>query len=56
MVALELSLQPSPEDQAVFVLKKKLDILPVALSRRHRDLSDRQITGANYQDRQYPDA
>jgi uncharacterized protein involved in exopolysaccharide biosynthesis/Mrp family chromosome partitioning ATPase len=32
MVALGLSVQPSPEDQAVFVLKKKLDILPVALS------------------------
>jgi capsular exopolysaccharide synthesis family protein len=32
MVALGLSVQPSPEDQAVFALKKKLDILPVALS------------------------
>ena len=32
MVALGLSVQPSPEDQAVFVLKKKLDIMPVALS------------------------
>jgi uncharacterized protein involved in exopolysaccharide biosynthesis/Mrp family chromosome partitioning ATPase len=32
MVALGLSVQPSPEDQAVFVLKKKLDILPVAMS------------------------
>jgi len=32
MVALRLSVQPSPEDQAMFVLKKKLDILPVPLS------------------------
>jgi uncharacterized protein involved in exopolysaccharide biosynthesis len=32
MVALGLSVQPSPEDQAVFVLKKKLDIQPIALS------------------------
>ena len=32
MVALGLSVQPSPEDQAVLALKKKLDILPVALS------------------------
>ena len=32
MVALGLSVQPSPEDQAVLVLKKKLDIMPVALS------------------------
>jgi succinoglycan biosynthesis transport protein ExoP len=32
MVALGLSVQPSPEDQAVFDLKKKLDIKPVALS------------------------
>ena len=32
MVALGLSVQPSPEDQAVFALKKKLDIMPVALS------------------------
>jgi capsular exopolysaccharide synthesis family protein len=32
MVAWGLSVQPSPEDQAVYVLKKKLDILPVALS------------------------
>jgi succinoglycan biosynthesis transport protein ExoP len=32
MVALGLSVQPSPEDQAVLTLKKKLDILPIALS------------------------
>lgn len=32
MVALGLSVQPSPEDQALLVLKKKLDIMPVALS------------------------
>ena len=32
MVALGLSVQPSPEDQAVLALKKKLDIMPVALS------------------------
>ncbi|HZK13800.1 MAG TPA: hypothetical protein VFC55_04730, partial [Desulfobaccales bacterium] len=32
MVALGLSVQPSPEDQAVLALKKKLDILPIALS------------------------
>jgi uncharacterized protein involved in exopolysaccharide biosynthesis/Mrp family chromosome partitioning ATPase len=32
MVALGLSVQPSPEDQAMLVLKKKLDILPVAMS------------------------
>ena len=32
MVALGLSVQPSPEDQAVVTLKKKLDILPIALS------------------------
>jgi succinoglycan biosynthesis transport protein ExoP len=32
MVALGLSVQPSPEDQAVLVLKKKLDIMPIALS------------------------
>ncbi len=32
MVAWGLSVQPSPEDQAVFALKKKLDILPIALS------------------------
>jgi capsular exopolysaccharide synthesis family protein len=32
MVSLGLSVQPSPEDQAVYTLKKKLDILPIALS------------------------
>jgi len=32
MVALGLSVQPSPEDQAMSVLKKKLDIMPIALS------------------------
>jgi len=32
LVALGLSVQPSPEDQAMFVLKKKLDIMPIALS------------------------
>jgi len=32
LVALGLSIQPSPEDLAVFNLKKKLDILPIALS------------------------
>ncbi|HAY23095.1 MAG TPA: hypothetical protein DCY27_13235, partial [Desulfobacterales bacterium] len=32
MVALGLSVQPSPEDQALLALKKKLDIMPVALS------------------------
>jgi capsular exopolysaccharide synthesis family protein len=32
MVAWGLSVQPSPEDQAVLALKKKLDIMPVALS------------------------
>jgi uncharacterized protein involved in exopolysaccharide biosynthesis/Mrp family chromosome partitioning ATPase len=32
MVAWGFSVQPSPEDQAVFALKKKLNIMPVALS------------------------
>ena len=32
MVAWGVSVQPSPEDQALLLLKKKLDILPVALS------------------------
>jgi uncharacterized protein involved in exopolysaccharide biosynthesis/Mrp family chromosome partitioning ATPase len=32
MVDLGLSVQPSPEDQAMLTLKKKLDIKPVALS------------------------
>lgn len=32
MVASGLSVQPSPEDQALLALKKKLDIMPVALS------------------------
>ena len=32
MVAWGLSVQPSPEDQAVVTLKKKLNILPIALS------------------------
>ena len=32
MVTFGLSVQPSPEDQAVVTLKKKLDILPLALS------------------------
>lgn len=32
MVAGGLSVQPSPEDQAMLVLKKKLDIMPIALS------------------------
>ncbi len=32
MVALGLSVQPSPEDQAILALKKKLSIKPIALS------------------------